>query len=63
MLRGVFANDGTTVLSSRIHTRSRAGEEDCVSGEAREITRIERIARWFPAWLPDRDRPRVPVSP
>lgn len=29
-LRGVFANDGTTVLSSRIHTRSRVGEEDCV---------------------------------
>ena len=28
-LRGVFANDGTTVISSRIHTRSRVGEEDC----------------------------------
>ena len=28
--RGVFANDGTTVLSSRIHTHSRVGEEDCV---------------------------------
>ena len=29
-LRGVFADDGTTVLSSRVHTRSRVGEEDCV---------------------------------
>ena len=29
-LRGVFAEDGTTVLSSRIHTRSRVGEEDCI---------------------------------
>ena len=29
-LRGVFANDGTTVLSSRTHTHSRVGEEDCV---------------------------------
>src|SRR4051794_1200704 len=29
-LRGVFANDGTVVMSSRVHTRSRIGEEDCV---------------------------------
>ena len=29
-LRGVFANDGTIVMSSRIHTRSRVGDEDCV---------------------------------
>jgi hypothetical protein len=29
-LRGVFANDGTTVLSSRTHTHSRVGDEDCI---------------------------------
>ena len=29
-LRGVFAADGSTVISSRIHTRSRVGEEDCI---------------------------------
>jgi hypothetical protein len=29
-LRGVFADDGTVVMSSRVHTRSRVGEEDCV---------------------------------
>jgi hypothetical protein len=29
-LRGVFANDGTVVMSSRIHTHSRVGDEDCI---------------------------------